>query len=487
MTLSSIPCYRYPSISTRVSDAEVSVTETSVFSMPTQLNTSFKNINCTLPNTFSILGQNDLHSMSTSASASVSLLSRNFSTSTSITSSTNATSPALRSALNCKRATLYKGRKQNSCAMLPTLALSKSLPLLSLTYKDGDEDVDQELDYSESFNGSSCSSIPSLSTSDGVSLYSSQNSSSTLTLSEILDETHPLAEIETLHQEEEEKEKEEEPMKEKVVISRKHNPSRESRITSFLRDVKNLSIIKCAKSFYESNNLLVTNAATSVDLSIKDIVLLDALPLETFQTTYEPIERQPNMDSNVSLLNLRKSRECRINPNFLKFYAIDSTIKYKHKDQLLNDETIDFYQHQFMKSNCKTIDEFLTQVEISIDEAFSMPNPGNNTPQVNHLHKLIKYSISSRDKMWNKVVLQPRTDTFSNHKLTTSTSSMYVKTTDTNDGSLVRATNKIMPWFNLDDCAAMNKKCLYPRGILQNNVQYTAKNWANRRWTPVTA
>jgi hypothetical protein len=486
MTLSSIPCYRYPSISTRVSDAEVSVTETSVFSMPFQLNTSIKNINSTLPNTFSILGQNEPHSVSTSASASISLLSRDFSTSTSITNPTNATSPALKSALNCKRATLYKGRKQNSCAMLPTLALSTSLPLLSLTYKDGDEDVDPELSYSESFNASSCSSIPSLSTSDGLSLYSSQNSSSTLTLSEILDETHPLAEIETLHQEEGE-EKEEEPIKQKADISRENNPSSESRITSFLRDVKNLSIVKCAKSFYESNNLLVTNAATSVDLSIKDIVLLDALPLETFQTTYEPIERQPNMDSNVSLLNLRKSRECRINPNFLKFYAIDSTIKYKYKDQLLNDETIDFYQHQFMKSNCKTIDEFLTQVKISIDEAFSMPNPGNNTPQVQHLHKLIKYSISTRDKMWNKVVLQPRTDTFSNHKLTTSTSSVYVKTTDTNDGSLVRATNKIMPWFNLDDCAAMNKKCLYPRGILQNNVQYTAKNWANRRWTPVTA
>lgn len=252
--------------------------------------------------------------------------------------------------------------------------------------------------------------------------------------------------------------------------------------TTFKNKIKKSSIVTSTKNFYKSNELFFSNnqlTTTTTSFSSspsipinngnKDIVLHDMLPLETYQISHKRIQ-QPFKSGETNIIP--KSRECRVNPIFLRLFAIDSTIKNKYSYALPSNSTLDYYQYEFINSRAASLDEFLNNIKIDLNDEDSQ-----------NLKNSLKFSLLSRDKMYSRVILPPRHDS-TNHL---NTNSKFIKIKNepiSNGSSIVRENSTVIPWLKLDDCN--NKRCFNPSGVLPNNIQYTVKNWEDERWSPIT-
>ncbi|GAV27399.1 hypothetical protein PMKS-000866 [Pichia membranifaciens] len=373
-------------------------------------------------------------------------------------------SPSLRSALLSKKCSLYKARKSSSKDLLSLLSPSQthSSQISQSCHCNTIHHAAEET--SSSFSETTfASSYPSsfISDIDNNSLYSNPVSTTISTIYEVDDDSHPLGdalEDETL----------EEVLNIKDSNSSDYGKSMKTDKLSFtfLWDkLVSSSFITSTKLFYQSNELFFTNAINNINIENRDLVLHDLLPLETFHTAFKAIDERHDKDLNVA----PRSRECRINPAFLRFFAINESIKRSCSRQLLDVSTVDYHQYEFINSGCSSLDEYLSSVD----------SEGRTAT--------LKFQLLSRDKMWSEVVLPPRSDIFYN-KTYKSFREPYVKVKNEpiENGSLVRENGKVMPWLNLNDCAMQNKRCFSPSGTLKGNIQYTVKNWEKKRWSPTS-
>lgn len=246
--------------------------------------------------------------------------------------------------------------------------------------------------------------------------------------------------------------------------------------------LKNSHLITTARSFYRCNESILKHTTPLIDLHHRDLVLYESTPLTTYSTILHPLheERNTHLDTSWCHLPPTRQREHRINPLFLRFYAIISSLKIKYHLTLLNESTIDYYQQEFNSSNSPTLDEFF-QVYFSEDSDLL-----NGNADFSHLKSLLKFSILSRDKMSSNVVLTPRGDPFQSVHTYNNSRKLYIKTGEIAipHGTLVReGGTKVMPWVNLSDYKSSNRRSLNPCGTLPNNIQYTVKNWGSKRWS----
>lgn len=246
-----------------------------------------------------------------------------------------------------------------------------------------------------------------------------------------------------------------------------NTPLNLSVLHSLKKTILKSSFVASAKLFCTNKEPILKNTATLLDISNTSIIFNDVLPLETYHTILKPIHGALDTEP-TNLQSILKPRECRINPTFLRFYAIDSTIKLKHPHELLNPSLVDFYYSEFVNSGIPTVDEFLKTKD----------HKGKDTDT-------LKFQLLSRDKMFSRVVLKPREDLYQNCNYNSSSRKSFIKirSESIKDGSLIRSNGKVMPWFNMNDCNTPNKRCFTPSGVLPNNIQYTVKNWENERWS----
>lgn len=378
-------------------------------------------------------------------------------------------SPSLRCALLSKKNSLYKARKFSSKDLL-SLVSPIQTPLSSQISQNCQYGLlPQTTDeiYSSFSETGSASSYPSsfVSDIDINSLYSNPVSTTISTICEVDDDSHPLGDIideESLDETTEARDMKIDAYEKKTKLEK---PFFASFLNTFKQKLINSPLIASTRLFYRSNELFFTNAINNINIENKDIVLHDILPLETFHTAYKALDEHYAKEFNTA----PRSRECRINPSFLRFFAIDASIKKKYSKQLLDGSTIDYFQYEFLNSGYSSLDEYLSTI-----------NPADMTTT-------LKFQLLSRDKMWSKVVLPPRADMFYNQS-SNSLREPYIKVKNEpiENGSLVRENGKVMPWLKLDDCAIQNKRCFSPSGTLPNNIQYTVKNWEKKRWSPIS-
>ncbi|KAG0680513.1 hypothetical protein C6P42_004899 [Pichia californica] len=455
-----------------------------------------------MPSSSSISSQNTFisdHSLSTVNKSSFNLNSLHKGRNSSDLLSHKYSSPSLRTAVLSKKCSLYKARKSSS-KDLTSLVLPSSTSTIPHFFSSGplpssssSSSTSSSLSSSHfsplndnfltSPSGIECSSCLSYSSSlvsdlDNDSLYSNQVSSSISTIYEINDDDHPLSkqynDNDILLQEQTFI------IDETESIKLQNETDLISILSSFKESIWKSSLKLSSKLLFtttKTNEKFINNSINLINIQNKDIILHDnLLPLETFHTSYKEIDDDFELENHsIPSELIFRCRECRINPIFLKFFAINSTIKVKYLNQLLDNKTLDYYQYEFMNSNSNSLDEFLN----------NFPNDSNNS--IKDLKTSIKYSILSRDKMYSKVFLPPRNDLILKNKRN-SPQNNYIKVKDEaihNGTSLVRENSKVMPWFKLNDCGLRNKICFNPSGTLSNNIQYTVKNWENKRWASI--
>lgn len=402
-------------------------------------------------------------------------LNKNSSSNEFNSSRRNNSSPALKYALISKKSSCYKGRKSSS-------QFSQPSTILNLT-EEGLLDISNaasKSSLSSSDSSLSMSVCTNRSYSDTISLYSNSKSSIISTIDEICDNSHPLAEpifdqvIDNLQYEDNLMIKNDG----NENIEESENDVKISFFNNFKQQIKNSSLFLSVKMIYKNNEILFANEVNIIDIQNRDILMNDALPLETYRTTYKPINQHYNICSTNSSITIPKSRECRLNSSFLRFFAIDSSIKLNYSNELLDNSIVDSYQYEFLNSEYKSLDEFVN----------------NQVDNIQSKH-VLKFSLLSRDKLWTNVVLPPRNDIFCKNSDRNNNSnknclrkSLYIKVRNEPkvNGSLVRENGTAMPWINMDDCKTLTKGCFNPSGSLSNNIQYTVKDWENVRWSCVS-
>ncbi|GMM29186.1 hypothetical protein DAMA08_019020 [Martiniozyma asiatica (nom. inval.)] len=245
--------------------------------------------------------------------------------------------------------------------------------------------------------------------------------------------------------------------------------------------------LKSAKSLlkFSEGTILPLPLATSSQFNTQ-IVLHDSIPLETFsvnKVAHENIDAEAansNLYSNspdptrpMASSSLCNSRESRINSNFLRFYATDCANRFNNY-LTIPECDLDFYQHEYHHSNCKSIDEFIENYLFD-----GLTNRGRG--RINTFKNDLKIGLLAREKLWSNVILKPRVDLFNKFtkyefiKLSNETNSSI-------DGPLVRNKGKFIPWINFDNFNKLSQKSLAPYGRLDNDTQFTVKGWAHTRW-----
>ncbi|OWB71581.1 hypothetical protein B5S31_g1271 [[Candida] boidinii] len=246
------------------------------------------------------------------------------------------------------------------------------------------------------------------------------------------------------------------------------------------------------------------------------------IPLITFDSITSPSKIQnkcitmtyhPNINSN-------RSREPRINSNFLRFYAHDYSIK---SNGLLGvtDYEIDLFQEEeakrYYQTECQENgdDEFDLSSESSIDSTSNYyknlsdedkddedddedDEDDDEMTGYNHTREMISYKdrlkigLLSREKLWSSVILPPRDDTIDDHSIFRNkyihmnNNDLY--STPKSSSSLTRMNGGVMPWVNCYNYnSRKNQTCLKPYGFLTNQTQFTVKGWANQRWVAQTS
>ncbi|OWB64733.1 hypothetical protein B5S33_g660 [[Candida] boidinii] len=242
------------------------------------------------------------------------------------------------------------------------------------------------------------------------------------------------------------------------------------------------------------------------------------IPLITFDSITSPSQIQnkcitmtyhPNINSN-------RSREPRINSNFLRFYAHDYSIK---SCGLLGvtDYEIDLFQEEeakrYYQTDCQENgdDGFDLSSESSIDSTSNYYNnlsdedkdeddeddEADEMTGYNHTREMISYKdrlkigLLSREKLWSSVILPPRDDTIDDHSILRN-KYIYINSDlcskSKSCSSLTRMNGGVMPWVNCYNYnSRKNQTCLKPYGFLANQTQFTVKGWANQRWVGQTS
>ncbi|KAG5422226.1 hypothetical protein I9W82_001321 [Candida metapsilosis] len=217
---------------------------------------------------------------------------------------------------------------------------------------------------------------------------------------------------------------------------------------------------------------LVSRALSDVSVDIISVaeekpaaVIAEEVPSQELITFFEA-----KHDHDISQEQIKpsfKNRDHRINPQFLRLYAYDYNARV----------------------NSKTLPNSLSQEELMSIIV--------NNPHLKSFHK--KYNIyhisnSSREKLWNSVVLKPRLDKSPDQSIDYED---YICVADnsvvTHTPSLTRKHSKYLPWDL--------KPSIKPAGVLPggkwefngkapnsgvSKTQFTVKGWCNSRWVAKT-
>lgn len=222
---------------------------------------------------------------------------------------------------------------------------------------------------------------------------------------------------------------------------------------------KSVSLINYIKAKIINDDLDINEILFKINYNQSTII--ESKQLQTFNTQLKPIDIFDD-SSSLSTSVFFKPRECRLNTSFLKFFAIYKSVS----ENSITNINIDFYYNKFINSQYTSIDEFLYRFNITDPE----------------IKSLLKFHISSREKLYTNIILPARKDMFSKNHLTNKINYYKVEpTSQIENGSLIRSNGKPMPWYNFKNLN--NKKSFPPIGVLPNNTQYTVKNWENKRWS----
>ncbi|ODV88280.1 hypothetical protein CANARDRAFT_26438 [[Candida] arabinofermentans NRRL YB-2248] len=189
---------------------------------------------------------------------------------------------------------------------------------------------------------------------------------------------------------------------------------------------------------------------------------IEEIQMQTFQTICQPAH-----DCKFPCLLPKniKSREPRINSNFLRLYAQDYTSKSQNLLAITEYE-IDLYQQDLIESELNDLDTFLNQ----FDYSNSPPNFKTD----------LKIGLLSREKLWFNVILPPRNDTPLSQQQSHINYVYNPSSSKTNNNPLVvRNNGKYKPWLQFQD---QNQQAFKPYGNMANDVQFTVKGWCNERW-----
>ncbi|KAH3680532.1 hypothetical protein WICMUC_000263 [Wickerhamomyces mucosus] len=157
--------------------------------------------------------------------------------------------------------------------------------------------------------------------------------------------------------------------------------------------------------------------------------------------------------SSPEEISVQKTRESRINSQFLRLYAYETSSRSKG---LLQD--ISKYDDDRIYNKKQEI-------------------PSN-------LSEKIKFSMCVREKLWEKVILPARND-----------SSNLGTVEYINENDIVNKSNSnkqndclLKPWVKLTDFKLLDHfNTFSPRGTLQKGkIQYTVKGWTNKKWIAQT-
>ncbi|KAH3671047.1 hypothetical protein OGAPHI_000758 [Ogataea philodendri] len=239
-------------------------------------------------------------------------------------------------------------------------------------------------------------------------------------------------------------------------IPTSHRPagSKPSRTTKLLQAVKNINILPTNPGAFLFNERMTDDI-----LPPRKPQETVAIPLQTFNVESRSTKPQK---STVSVAPVR-AREPRINSNFLRVYALDYTSK-KNSRLGLSDYEIDLYYQEFYESGLDSFDEFLDDAGYELTPA---------------LRTQLKLGVLSRDKLWNNVILPPRSDSAQH------TREKYFLC-DARANPRVRTSGKFVPWLNLQNFNNNNNKCVRPYGHISNQTQFTVNGWCNERWIAQT-
>lgn len=174
-------------------------------------------------------------------------------------------------------------------------------------------------------------------------------------------------------------------------------------------------------------------------------------------TTFKIITPLPNSNNST----VHKSRESRINPEFLKLYAFETSAR--------------------LNGLLENVDHIENASNIDLDRLSDQQ---------------LAFSLKVREKLWNKVVLPPREDILPSLSFA---SSEYVKlapssqsssqTEDLQSSILENNSSadglKVKPWLQLRDLIDNPTKSIKPKGYLNEKTQFTVKGWANKKWIPI--
>lgn len=214
-------------------------------------------------------------------------------------------------------------------------------------------------------------------------------------------------------------------------------------------------------------------AEISTTLTISNIPLepqqkFHDVQMQTYKTVFSTLPVVEKRPIAVRPETSTKPREVRINPDFLKFYAIDFSCRCRNYLRL-TDQELDLYQQEFVESGYESIDVFLDDYIVDSYES-------SCDPEVSRFRQSLKVGLMSRQKLWSGVILPPRQDVMKRQQT-------YFPTTK--GASLVSQRGKFLPWLNLNDFDSLGKTTIPPYGQLASGVQFTVKGWCNSRFASV--
>ncbi|KAH3677162.1 hypothetical protein WICPIJ_009031 [Wickerhamomyces pijperi] len=243
------------------------------------------------------------------------------------------------------------------------------------------------------------------------------------------------------------------------------------------KHVSHISPMSCKKTSIAKKPSLISNLSLSlrrITLSASNLLYSadekvfsvqprltdDRLPSPNAQgqelTTFKITTSFPNTTTSTD----HKSRESRINPEFLKLYAFETSAR--------------------MKGLLKNVDQIGDTSSINLSKIKD--------------RKLV-LSLKVREKLWNNVVLPPRDDNlpvannsnseYVNENIVDQNDSLVSIVSVKNNSSLLTDGLKIKPWLQLHDLMENSSRSIKPKGYLNGNTQFTVKGWTNKKWIPI--
>lgn len=229
--------------------------------------------------------------------------------------------------------------------------------------------------------------------------------------------------------------------------------SRPSALSLFRTNSSRLSKPTTKPSYKSIHSISIKSALNDNDPKILDDTL-PSIELQTFK-----LENPLTYLDTIKVPRMFKHRDERINSNFLKLYAIDYSSRVSNILPNSNNDFIPINQLKF-----------------------------------HHDNNLYKLSLSSRDKLWENIILPPRLDRCPTPHVDHTDYIFIGSPTDHHrmkNNSLTMKNGNILPWSN------NSRPSLKPSGVLKGkkslangpnpnsgvtSCQYTIKGWCNSRW-----